>query len=89
MFEFGAIDLGFSGNKFSWAKGKWVSAAIEKRLGRGIANTSWRLAFPKAIINHLGAIKSDHNPLLLGTQPMDTFANRPFSVQSNMDQRPL
>lgn len=85
MFEFGAIDLGFFGNKFSWANGKWGTAAIKKRLGRGIANTSWRLAFPKAIINHLGAIKSGHTSLLLDTQPMDTFANRPFSVQVSMD----
>ena len=23
MFEFGAIDLGYSGSKFTWAKGNW------------------------------------------------------------------
>ncbi|KAK7849493.1 hypothetical protein CFP56_002912 [Quercus suber] len=24
LFEFNAVDLGYSGNKFTWAKGKWV-----------------------------------------------------------------
>nr|POF06471.1 hypothetical protein CFP56_57443 [Quercus suber] len=65
MFDFGAIDLGFSGNKFTWAKGRWGSAAIKRRLDRGIANISWRLAFPKATLSHLGAIMSDHSPFCL------------------------
>ena len=62
LFEFNAVDLGFSGNKFTWAKGRWGSATIKRRLDRGVANISWRLAYPKATITHLGAIKSDHTP---------------------------
>ena len=69
MFEFGAVDLGYSGNKFTWAKGKWGNASIKRRLDRGIANISWRLAFPNATISHLGAIRSDHAPILLDTNP--------------------
>ena len=40
MFEFGAIDLGFSGSKFTWVKGRWGNASINSRLDRGIANMS-------------------------------------------------
>ena len=69
MFEFGAIDLGFSGSKFTWAKGRWGNASIKRRLDRGIANMSWRLAYPGATIVHLGAINSDHAPILLDTNP--------------------
>lgn len=77
-FDFGAIDLGFLGNKYTWAKGKWGNAPIKRRLDRGIASISWRLAYPKASIAHLGAIKSDHTPILLNTNPSEPFAHRPF-----------
>ena len=40
MFEFGAIDLGFLGSKFTWAKGRWGNASINSMLDRGIANMS-------------------------------------------------
>nr|POE70905.1 hypothetical protein CFP56_77914 [Quercus suber] len=82
MFEFSAVDLGFSGNKFTWARGKWGSAAVKRRLDRGIASIAWRLAFPKACISHLGAICSDHTPLLLDTCPKDAFAHRPFRFEA-------
>ena len=40
IFNFRAIDLGYSGNAFTWAIGKWGSSAIKKRLDRGIASIS-------------------------------------------------
>ena len=81
MFEFGAIDLGFSGCKFTSAKGRWGNASIKRRLNRGIANMSWRLAYPGASIVHFGAIKSDHAPILLDTNPQSNFAHRPFRFE--------
>ena len=62
MFEFGAIDLGYSGSKFTWAKGNWGNVAIKRRLDRGIANISWILAYSKAAISHLGAINQTTLP---------------------------
>ena len=62
MFEFNAVDLGYSGNKFTWVRGKWGKAAIKRRLDRGMASISWRL-----VISQLGVIKSDHTPILLDT----------------------
>ena len=82
MSEFNAVDLGFFGNKFTWAKGKWGSAAVKRRLDRGITSIAWRLAFPKACLSHLGAICSDHKPLLLDTCPKDAFAHRPFRFEA-------
>ena len=64
MFDLGAIDLGYSGNKFTWAKGRWGSATIKERLDRGLASISWRLVFPKASVQHLGTLNSDHLPIL-------------------------
>ena len=78
LFEFNAVDLGFSGNKFTWAKGRWGNTVVKRRLDSGVASISWRLAFPKATITHLGATKSDHTPILLDTHPKDSFAHKPF-----------
>lgn len=72
---------GTLGNKFTWAKGRWGSSAIKRRLDRGIGNISWGLAFPKASISHLGAINSDHTPSLLDTNHEDNFAHRPFCFE--------
>ena len=62
MFEFRAIDLWFSKNKFTWAKYKFKSAAVKRRLDRGITSIAWRLPFPKAYISHLRVISSNHSP---------------------------
>ena len=44
MFATSAIDLGFSGNPFTWAKGKWGSVAIKRRLGlKTWASLCWSL----------------------------------------------
>lgn len=82
MFEFRAIDLGFTDSKFTWAKGKWGNASIKRRLDRGIANISWRLAYPRASITHLEAISSDHTPILLETNPQSSFAHHSFRFEA-------
>ena len=82
MFDLGALDLGYSGNKFTWAKGRWGSATIKERLDRGLASISWRLVFPKASVQHLGALNSDHLPILLDTNPNDCFSPCPFRFEA-------
>uniref|UniRef100_A0A2N9G0U3 Reverse transcriptase domain-containing protein n=1 Tax=Fagus sylvatica TaxID=28930 RepID=A0A2N9G0U3_FAGSY len=76
LFELEAIDLGFSGNLFRWWNKRWGRGAIRERLDREISNPSWRLAFPKASVFHLGAINSDHARLLVDTNPADDFYPR-------------
>ena len=54
---------------------------LRERLDRGIFSMSWRLAFPKATIQHLGAINSDHSSILLDTQPANHYLPRPFKFE--------
>ncbi|XP_075663334.1 uncharacterized protein LOC142632901 [Castanea sativa] len=42
---------------------------------------SWRLAYARASIVHLGNIKSDHAPILLDTNPQSNFAHRAFRFE--------
>lgn len=74
--------MGCSGSKFTWAKGSWGNSTIKRRLDRGIANISLRLAFLRASIAHLRAISFDHAPLLLDTNPEDSFTHRPFRFEA-------
>ncbi|XP_075658855.1 uncharacterized protein LOC142628694 [Castanea sativa] len=81
LFKLNVMDLGYSGNKFTWARGRWDKASIKSRLDRGVANISWQLAYPRATITHLGAIKSDHALILMDTNPSDSFAHIPFRFE--------
>ena len=82
MFDLGAIDMGYSRNKFTWAKGKWGSATIKERLDRGLASISWRLVFLKAFVQHLGALNLNYLPILLDTNPDDCFSSHPFHFEA-------
>ncbi|KAF4364948.1 hypothetical protein F8388_020662 [Cannabis sativa] len=67
----GLIDLGYQGIKFTWFKKGSTSSlgtSLKRaRLDRGLASVDWRLAWPNAIVSHLTAASSDHNPILLDT----------------------
>nr|XP_023915417.1 uncharacterized protein LOC112026980 [Quercus suber] len=67
LFELRAINLGFSGSRFTWRKKRWGKNVLRERLDRGISSMSWRLVFPKATVHHLGVINYDHCPILLDT----------------------
>ncbi|XP_075655028.1 uncharacterized protein LOC142625223 [Castanea sativa] len=82
LFEFNVVDLGYSGNKYTWAKGKWGKASIKMRLDKGVASISWRLAYPRATIMHIGDIKSDHALILMDTNPSGSFTHRPFRFEA-------
>ncbi len=87
-FDLRAIDLGFYDSRFTWTNKCWGRNSIRERLDRGISNVSWRVLFPKAVIYHLGAIKSDHCPIMTDTQPVERFSYRPFRFEARLDTRP-
>lgn len=82
LFQLEAIDLGHSGNKFTWWNKRWGKGAIRERLDHAIANPSWRLVFPKGTVFHLGAINSNHAPLLVDTNLIEDFCPRPFRFEA-------
>ncbi|KAF4399132.1 hypothetical protein G4B88_023726 [Cannabis sativa] len=71
VHHIGLIDLGYLGVKYTWFK-KSVdplggSSLKRARLDRALASTDWRIAWSNAVLSHLTASSSDHNPILLDT----------------------
>lgn len=65
VMECGLMDLGFTGDKFTWERGRGTDRWISERLDRGLATSEWCNLFPLAevIIHELST--SDHLPLCL------------------------
>lgn len=61
----GAVDLGFSRNRFTWNNDRPRAAHTKERLDKGVSSLDWRLAFPNATITHCPISKSDHKPIVL------------------------
>lgn len=81
IFNQGLIDLGFSGNSFTWSNERGGRPNIKERIDRGIANVEWRSIFHRAIVSHLPAIGSDHNPILLDTIGEVSNFSKPFKFE--------
>ncbi|KAK3042146.1 hypothetical protein RJ639_001266 [Escallonia herrerae] len=80
--EKGLVDLGFSGNPFTWTNKRPLQANIRERLDRGFGNTQWCVLFPNASIKHLPAVNSDHKPILLNTSGSSHSEPKPFKFLS-------
>lgn len=54
---------------------------MKEMLDRGIASMEWRIKYPKASVTHPGAVRSDHNPFLLDTNPPNFFSPCSFRFE--------
>ncbi|KAF4361685.1 hypothetical protein G4B88_008189 [Cannabis sativa] len=67
----GLIDLGFIGTRFTWfrrnANSTTTTSLKRARLDRAMGTADWRVNWPNAIVQHLQAAVSDHNPIMLDT----------------------
>jgi hypothetical protein len=80
--EVGAIDLGFSGPKFTWTNKRVGWANVRERLDRGLCNVDWQSLFPNVRVRHLLAHNSDHNPIILDTHLDLSKGVKPFRFEA-------
>jgi hypothetical protein len=78
MNQFDMIDLGFSGNPYTWSNHWQGQSLIKEHLDRGVAINQWIHYFPSFSVTHLPTHNSDHNPLLLDTSLRFPSLSRPF-----------
>ncbi|KAL8159786.1 hypothetical protein V2J09_001323 [Rumex salicifolius] len=78
------IDLGFSGSRFTWRRGPSEAPTVAKRLDRFFTNVVGRIGWEEAVVRHLPAIRSDHNPLFLCLDPSTSTnrGHRPFRFEA-------
>ncbi|KAK5812754.1 hypothetical protein PVK06_028193 [Gossypium arboreum] len=60
-------NIGYSGQWFTWEKGRTRIHNIREHLDKGIANSPWWDLFPNFKLCHLSHAFSDHCPLLLNS----------------------
>ncbi|KAF9612249.1 hypothetical protein IFM89_038671 [Coptis chinensis] len=80
--EAGLIDIGFSGNPFTWWNKQAGLGSVKKRLDRSLANAEWMLIYPEANLTHTPTISSDHSAILLDTLPQTHTIFCPFHFQA-------
>ncbi|KAF9609236.1 hypothetical protein IFM89_014430 [Coptis chinensis] len=78
----GLLDIGFSGNPFTWWNKQSGLNSVKKRLDRSLTNAEWLLIFLEAKLSHISTTTSDHTALLLDTQPNITTLPRSFHFQA-------
>lgn len=78
MQEVGAVDLGFTGRRFTWTNNHTDSSLIKERINRAVTSPSWVQSCQNATIKHLHFEESDHSPILLNTSGFEEDRNRPF-----------
>ncbi|KAJ8431281.1 hypothetical protein Cgig2_007614 [Carnegiea gigantea] len=79
----GLIDLGFSGPKFTWSRGRCWETRKCARLDRALCKREWRTRFQEGAVRHLIQSHSDHNPLLISTLGFTSQSRgkKPFRFQ--------
>ncbi|XP_010424030.1 PREDICTED: uncharacterized protein LOC104709061 [Camelina sativa] len=78
------IDLGFSGNQFTWKRRRTEGNFVAKRLDRVLCCPQLRLRWQDACVTHLPFLASDHTPLYvrLGPEVHREPRRRPFRFEA-------
>ncbi|KAL9687014.1 hypothetical protein QQ045_031410 [Rhodiola kirilowii] len=70
------LDLGFRGEVFTYSNRRKGREEIKARLDRAVANATWRLLFPNALVKHGFANCSDHVPVLISVNGVRTVGRK-------------
>lgn len=78
------IDMGFSGNQFTWKRGKTERTFVAKRLDRVLCCSQARLKWQEVRVSHLPFLASDHAPLYLQltSEVKGNACRRPFRFEA-------
>ncbi|CAN1152509.1 hypothetical protein LINPERHAP2_LOCUS18787, partial [Linum perenne] len=88
IFNNELIDLGFTGQRYTWTNLKLGEENIKERLDRGLCMVEWRNRFEKAIVYHKPMIGSDHTPLRLEHRGERRLTQTPFRFDTRWIEYP-
>ena len=74
------LDIGYKGPFWTFEKKVTGGTFTRVRLDRGVANPSWSIAYPGAVLEHKTAATSDHVPVYVRYSEVHACSNgpRPF-----------
>ncbi|KAL8553964.1 hypothetical protein ACS0TY_002281 [Phlomoides rotata] len=82
-------DILLTGYNFTWFRGQDLDNAVEERLDHAMGNPGWHTRFLMAVLHNLVAPVSNHNPILLDTDPVEFRLNRKsFCFENRWLQEP-
>jgi len=83
MDNYQLLDITTIGGRYTWHRNNNDLRILSKKLDIGLANVSWRIAFPETFVEILCRLHSDHNPILLrfGGLPL-ARGPRPFRFEA-------
>lgn len=84
----GLLNLGFSGNLFTWNNQRGGKHNIQERLDKSFENDEWRLMFSQALVSHLAALDFDHKPILLKLYRVGMSRLKPFPFEGMWTRDP-
>jgi len=64
------VDIHLEGYPFTWFKSLGTTRAVEEKLDRALATSSWLQMFPDVKLENLVAPSSNHFPILLDKNPV-------------------
>ena len=74
-------DLGYRGAKYTWYKKLTGGITVWERLDRAVANPEWISLFPGSVVTHLDPIFSDHKPIFIQVDGIQTRTHRPWRFE--------
>ncbi|XP_058788236.1 uncharacterized protein LOC131662466 [Vicia villosa] len=70
------IDIALEGYQYTWVRSRGSAHMVEERLDRAMATTEWLDLFLQVSLKNLMAAHSDHNPILLSCDILQSYAYR-------------
>ncbi|KAF9619089.1 hypothetical protein IFM89_005103 [Coptis chinensis] len=75
------MDMGFSGQMFTWSNNKKGRNKVLKRLDRVVCNLNWRILFPNVYVQHIANKESDNKILCIKLNPHMKWLRKPFRFE--------
>ncbi|KAL0004665.1 hypothetical protein SO802_012226 [Lithocarpus litseifolius] len=79
--ECNLLDLGFSGNKFTWSRSFPNGGMVWERLDRAVSSADWYDLFPATCVQTLACVSSDHNPICIHLGGIEVKSARPWRFE--------
>ena len=74
--EYGFMDLGYEGSKYTWSKHFENGVSIWERLDRCSVNNSWFMKFGGSKVFHFSCNSLDHVPILITIECEPTYLEK-------------